>query len=65
MHKEHDGTASLIDVMDAVALDLHKVALERIELLVEPLGMPHRLLSALLVVRNRDVYCRHRIDLVC
>jgi len=36
MHKEHNGTVSFIDIMDAGALDLHKVALERVELLVEP-----------------------------
>jgi hypothetical protein len=34
--EEQGGTGSFIDIMDAVALDLHKAALERVELLVEP-----------------------------
>src|SRR6266516_1806289 len=42
-----------------VALDLHKAALERVELLIEPLGALRRLSHGTSVVRSRSVCCRH------
>lgn len=37
VQEQQHGPAFLIDVMDLVALDLHKTALERVELFIQPL----------------------------
>src|SRR5258708_4539853 len=61
MEEQQRGAASLIDIMDAVALDLHKAALERVELLIEPLRALHCTGDACSVTaKDRNVSCRHR-----
>src|SRR5690349_3044099 len=36
MKEKQDRTTSLIDIMNTIAIDLHKAALERIKLFIQP-----------------------------
>src|SRR5258708_26523792 len=59
--EEQGGTASLIDIMNAVALDLHKATLERIELFIKPLRACYRArVRGASAARARRVFHRHK-----
>src|SRR5207248_2482441 len=56
MKQQQGRAAPFIDIMDAIALDLYKMALERIELLIEPLRALNRIRG---IIKNRNVCGRH------
>ncbi len=52
---------TFIDIMNAVALDLHKATLERIELFIKPLRACYRARDGgASVARDRRVFHRHK-----
>src|SRR5713101_6359645 len=60
MEEEQEGAASLIDIMNAVAIYLHKATLEWIKRLVKPLReWCHLLHESAPVIRNKMMCCSH------